>query len=177
MRKLILSFGFILITILTLQAQNTGPVGQESVWRLGLLGPNLEYEAKLSDDFTLVSEAGITFTFGYGGNEVGTVFEYALITKVSPRYYYNLGKRQRDGKSVHHYGGNYLSFTASAVLNSVLSSYDHEPNRYVFGPTWGLQRNLGSGWFFNFEIGPGLITSEEETYLGPIIGLDIGFRL
>ena len=176
MRKWILSFAIMLMAISTLQAQDAEPVPQQSVWRLGLLGPNLEYEAKLSNTVTLDSEAGLTFAFGYGGNQIGTVFEYALYTSIRPRYYYNLGKRQWEGKSVHHYAGNYVSLTATAVLHEVLSSRD-EPNRFILGPTWGLQRNIGDRWFFNFEIGAGLVTSEEETYLGPIIGLDIGFQL
>src|SRR5699024_2104466 len=134
MRKLILSVGLIIISFSSTLGQNTHKVNQKSLLKIGLFGPNIEYEAKISQDFTVVSEAGVTLAFGYGGNEIGTIFEYGLIAKISPRYYYNFGNRIEDGKSIRNFSGNYISFNSIAVLNSVLSSTD-DPNQYIFDLT------------------------------------------
>lgn len=176
MRKLTLSIGLVIIAVTSTLAQNTKPVPQQSLWKAGLLFPSLEYEAKLKQNVTLKSRIGLSAAFGYGGNQVGWLFDYGLYVELSPRYYYNFDERLEDGKTIKKYSANYLSFVSVAYLNKVLSSTE-DPNRYVFGPAWGLQRNLGKGWYFNFEAGPGISLSKQETYVVPVIGLDIGFQL
>lgn len=176
MRKTILLLGFIFVGLSSAFAQEVRNVEQQSLWKIGLVGPNIEYEAKISPDFTLRSELGSSLSFGYLGSTLGWEFEYGLIATTSPRYYYNLDERYEDGKTVKDYSGNYISFVSTAYLNSILSTTE-EPNKYIFGPTWGLQRSWGESWYFNFEIGPGVSISKELVEFTPVIGLDIGFKL
>jgi len=90
----------------------------------------------------VVAEAGVTFSVGYGGNEIGWLSDYGLYAGVSPRYYYNFDNRLKDGKSIEHFSGNYVSLFTRAYLNETLSSLDEKPSQFLIGPTWGLQRNL-----------------------------------
>ena len=60
-----------------------------------------------------------------------------------------------------------------ALLNE-LASNTNDPNQFILGPTWGLQRNFADNWFVNFEIGAGLSFTDSETDFVPILGFDIG---
>jgi len=174
MRKVIFTCLLFLISISSSFAQKTPFDQQENLLKLGLLGPNIEYETQIAPETTLRAEAGLSFSFGYGGNAIGWLFEYGFYAKASPRWYYNLENRLQDGKSVKKFSGNHLSFVSMAFMNNLTQN---EPNQYIFGPAWGLQRNIGSNWYLNLEIGPGISISKEETQFVPIIGLDIGIQL
>lgn len=176
MKKLFLSLVVVLISISSSVAQQANLNQQEDLLKVGFLGPKIEYESSINSNMSLRSEVGLSLGFGYGGNAIGWIFNYGLYAKVSPRLYYNLENRLRDGKSINNYSANYLSFVSMAYLNSILSN-ENKPNQYILGPTWGIQRNLGSSWYFNFEIGPGLSVNKIETEFVPIIGLDIGIKL
>lgn len=176
MRKFIFIFTVLIVSVSSSLAQEINLNEQEDLLKVGLLGPNLEYEFSINPQMTLRTEAGVSLSLGYGGNAIGWLFSYGLFATVSPRFFYNLENRLEDGKSIKNYSGNYLSFVSMAYLNSVLSN-EHEPNQYILGPTWGIQRNLGTNWFFNLEIGPAISMSKAETEFVPVIGFDIGIQL
>ncbi|WP_142455408.1 hypothetical protein [Gracilimonas mengyeensis] len=154
-------------------AQQANFEDQNGSFRLGLFWPNLEYETPIHPKMTFHSETGFAFNVGHDGMD--WVFQYGLFAKIGPRYYYNLEKRLEENKSIRDFSGNYFSFVSMAYLNEPFDN-NPESNQFVFGPTWGLQRNLGKNWYFNFEVGPGISLSESKTKLVPIIGLDIGIK-
>lgn len=176
MQKFILTFVVFIVSISSSLAQQANLNQQENLLKVGFLGPNIEYESSINSNMSLRSEAGLSLGFGYGGNAIGWIFNYGLYAKISPRFYYNLENRLQDDKSIKNYSANYFSFVSMAYLNSILSN-ENDPNQYILGPTWGIQRNLGSSWYLNFEVGPGMSISKTETELVPIIGFDIGIKL
>lgn len=176
MQKLIFTIVVFIISVSSSFAQQANLNEQESLFKFGFFGPNIEYETSINTNMTLQSETGLSVGFGYGGNAIGWIFNYGLYAKVSPRLYYNLDSRLQNGKSIEDYSANYFSFVSMAYLNSILSN-ENDPNQYILGPTWGLQRNIGSNWYLNFEVGPGISISKDETIVVPIIGFDIGIKL
>lgn len=178
MLKKILPVLFFTLFIASLACGQSKPtVQQQSLLKLSVLFPGIEYETKLERKVTIKLEAGPVFVFGYGGNRVDWVFEYVFFVEAAPRFYYNFDNRLADGKEIANYSGNYISFVSRALLFNVFSSYNFEPNSYIFGPTWGLQRMWGKHWYFNFEIGPGIEINQQGTSFVPVAGIDIGLLL
>lgn len=176
MKKLFLFLSILFGIFLSAKAQNIKSYNQENILKAGFLGPSILYEIKLDDALTVVTEAGVTFSFGYSGNAIGWIFDYGLSAGASPRYYYNFDDRLEDGKSIEHFSGNYISLFTRAYLYEVLSSMTQEPNQFLIGPTWGLQRNLGKAWYYNIQLGAGASFTKEETMFTPLLGFNIGFR-
>ena len=176
MKKLFLSLSILFGVFLSTKAQDIKGYNQENILKAGFLGPSILYEIKLDDALTVVTEAGVTFSFGYGGHMTGWIFDYGLYAGASPRYYYNLDDRLEDGKSIEHFSGNYVSLFTRAYLYELLSSMDDEPNQFLIGPTWGIQRNLGEKWYYNVQLGAGASVTKEETVFTPLLGFNIGFR-
>ena len=108
MQKAVLAFALILVTITSGYAQSADLYEQESVFKIGFFGPNIEYETSLSSNMSLRAETGLSLNFGYGGREIGWRFDYGLFATLSPRYFYNLDRRLQQGKNIANYSGNYI---------------------------------------------------------------------
>lgn len=83
----------------------------------------------------------------YGKQDYGYFGEY-LMLQISPRFYYNLSKRQ----SVNNLSANYFS-----VRNQwdILNDLDLDDKKYSFALLWGMQRRLFGQMFINYELGYG----------------------
>ena len=89
-------------------------------------------------------------------------FNSSAAVVIQPRYYYNLKKRIRKGKSANNLSGNYVALAGSQSLyffNSVdnpvrsykgLSGWNNTRAAFI---TWGMQRRIFSKGFFDFQIG------------------------
>jgi hypothetical protein len=126
----------------------------------GFLGTWLYNESRLSNEFALRSQVGFDFRiegvgrFEFAGPNDGI---YGILhLSLEPRWYYNLEKRLKKGKSIGRNSGNFLSFyilgnfdDISFTSNDRLRSID----QISFIPKWGVRRSLGE--HFNYEAGIG----------------------
>ena len=108
---------------------------------------------------------------------------------VQPRYYYNLKKRIREGKSANNLSGNYFAIMGSQLLS--FSDMDYNPifqvkretrwyNTRAAYATWGMQRRIFEKVFFDFQLG--LVYKERSTtshqpIFEPYSSFKLGFAL
>lgn len=124
--------------------------------QVGAFGTWLYNEYKLADKIALRTEIGLQ-TFTFQKNESDDI-KYFLTPEVTlePRFYYNLNKRSSQGKDISGNSGNYFSLRSSYYGDFFTLGYsdlDFVPELNIV-PTWGMKRNIGSN--FNYEFGGGL---------------------
>jgi hypothetical protein len=101
---------FVILGICFTQAQNT--TVEKSFWNTNWpMGGLLNNESKLSNSIALRSEIGIEHDFTLGSHYDGAGFILQPVLTVEPRYYYNLEKRNTQGKKTGN-SGNYLHQTS-----------------------------------------------------------------
>jgi Protein of unknown function (DUF3575) len=120
---------------------------------------NPEYERKLGQSsFSL--NTGVTLNYtkysNYKGKGIGFILE--------PRYYYNLKKRIRKGKSANNLSGNYFSLLVNAKYNisitegksiiagDTITRFESFRNAYEIEPRWGMQRRLFKNGFLDISL-------------------------
>ena len=166
MMKLFSILPLLLFFSLQVSAQNQNDTSQLSIEKsiygiqTGFLGTWLYNESRLSNEFALRSQVGFDFRiegvgrFEFAGPNDGI---YGILhLSLEPRWYYNLEKRLKKGKSIDRNSGNFLSLyilgnfdDISFTSNDRLRSVD----QVSIIPKWGIRRNIGS--HFNFEAGIG----------------------
>lgn len=174
MRSLGLIF-ILLILILNSEAQNIqykstrtskySPELSEELHKISFFPLGYAYERKIGDEFTI--EAGIDFSFDAYYEDDNVFEDYALVINptihVEPRYYYNLEKRYRRGRNVTYNSASYIGIFSELRMNPLIeekNGIDPVYDRFVVGPVWGIQRNLGRRGYFNFNFGYGLLIDE-----------------
>lgn len=90
------------------------------------------------------------------------------------KYYYNMNKRAEEGKNVNNNAGNYIGlrlinglegWTTEKVKTETytMESQGFSKNYIGFASAvWGMNRNLGKNFLFNFEVGPGIVFGEDR---------------
>ena len=159
--------------------------------RYSRYGLHLAYERKLRTQWSVLAEIS-PYWLSYA--PVGTAGdEQALCarTQVAGRYYYNLARRLRLGKSTGNFAGNYFS----VALGGGFGRHAHE-TAFLFyersGPfarfdaaiLYGLQRRLGRYGFVDFNVGiPFTLNSGASTSIyyptsrGPALALNLRLGL
>ena len=124
----------------------------------GFLGLWVNNEARLSNQFTLRSEIGLNAgIIGRGSNE-STSFLLTPEITVEPRFYYNLDKREANGKDISGNAGNFFSLKTSYSPDWFAISNTEGINpasHFSIIPTWGIRRNIGNHFYFETGIGVG----------------------
>ncbi|HEA31267.1 MAG TPA: hypothetical protein ENH91_14965 [Leeuwenhoekiella sp.] len=153
----------------------------------GLLGIWAHNESRLSNQIALRSEIG--FDAGLWGGSFYDKTGYAAkpVFTLSPRWYYNLNRRQRKSRRIDGNSGNFIALKTSFRPDwFVISNYDNV--RYVSDisivPTWGIRRNIGDHFNYEAGIGAGYIYyfakeagySENEGEAAVNLHLRIGYR-
>lgn len=126
----------------------------------GFLGLWLYNESRLSNEFALRSQIGFDFRVegvrefeSFGPNDD---FYGILHLSVEPRWYYNLDKRRKKGKTINRNSGNFIALLTSANLESVsFTSNDRikSLDQIRLLPKWGIRRSLGE--YVSYEAGFG----------------------
>jgi hypothetical protein len=154
--KKILAF---LILGLNLNANAQDTSVEKSIFGIqtGFSGIWINNESRLSNSLALRSEIGIENDFAVGDHYSGAGFILQPVLTIEPRYYYNLEKRNADGKKISKNSGNYLSLKTSYhpdwfVIN--LDDYITKTADLSIIPTWGMKRQIGNN--FTYETGIGL---------------------
>lgn len=117
----------------------------------GVVGIWIYNEAKLTNFLALRTEFGLSSGFGKD------YFYLAPGISIEPKWYYNLKKRNNDGKNTSFNSGNFISiYTVFAPDWFIISNSDAISiyNQIAIIPTWGIRRNIGK--HFNYEIGAGV---------------------
>ena len=95
--------------------------------------------------------------FGYSENGFGKTSAFIPNIRVEPRWYYNLEKRVRKGRSVSKNSGNFLALNINYNPDwFIISNQDNISviSTLSFVPKWGIKRTVGN--HFTYETGFGI---------------------
>ncbi len=123
------------------------------VFRLNFLSPSFEIEGLISKQKTTNTILGEFRPGTYWVQEYeGGPIKMRIVprTRMAYRVYYNMIKREKLGKPTEKFAGNFLSLSADYAFTT-----QNTYSAFVFGPTWGMQRNWGGFFHFAFELGGG----------------------
>ncbi|MBN2520900.1 MAG: hypothetical protein JXB17_10375 [Bacteroidales bacterium] len=157
----------------------------------GKLAPNIGYEAKIGNRFSLNSYILINFdsTFFYPASNLGFRFETDF------KYYHNLKRPENRGVNINGFVGNYISagiFYAGQgkILNQNFPygmgfSGNEFTENYLAGygltVKYGIQRRIGSAGFIEpfcaLDIYKGNYNNLRKISFRPYIGLKAGFSI
>jgi hypothetical protein len=149
--------------------------------QIGLFGIFGYNESKLTNDIALRTEIGMLAGAWGGISYPSTGFVLTPTISLEPRYYYNLNRRTKKGKSILHNSANYFSIKTNYNPDLfVISNYNNlRVNEHItIVPKWGLRRNIGKKFDYEFSAGIGYAYDFDfergESYLD--LGLRIGYR-
>ncbi|MFV0593503.1 MAG: hypothetical protein ACK5M7_19180 [Draconibacterium sp.] len=168
-------------------SQNAGVEPSCSGIQTGFLGIWGHNEIKFSNSIVFRSEFGFDSGIWGGSYYEKTGFLMTPVLSATPRWYYNLKKRETKSKRVDGSSGNFLALKTSFHPDwFVISNYEDIQviSDISIVPTWGIRRNIGR--HFNYESGFGIgfryIFAKQSGYLeneGDVavnLHLRIGYR-
>lgn len=164
---------------------------EKSIWGVQtlMLPLSVYNESRLSNSIALRSEFAWGFGWTSGGFIDNSEAHWAALPyiNVEPRYYFNLEKRRKKRKRIDNNCGNYLSlcFGYQPGFGITSGNVNLNPIAYII-PTYGLRRNIGKHFNFEFAFGIGKGwefrewtrydgTTFHETYTDRIINLRLAF--
>lgn len=183
----------LLFTAITF-AQNDGPVPtvEKSINSLqfNLGGLFYVHEKGLNESLVLHLEAGLHGTGYYSiadDDATNNFFALRPIVIVEPRVYYNLAKRARKDKVTSNNSGNFFGIALDYQPDVQLFTTNPAvtPQSVVsFTPRWGIRRQLGQRFDFEFSIGLRSVYYKERgesrirraQHRTPSIGWRFGYR-
>jgi hypothetical protein len=151
-------------------------VEEQQLWKVGLndftsrgsgtalrylrTGVHLIYERKVRTAWSVMGEVSPEFIRFRNDETASLRNSFAVRSQLAGRYYYNLNRRIRKGKSASNFSANYLSL----ALGSSIGKQAQETPYYRYnhgGPVarldaallYGLQRRLGHYGFVDFNFG------------------------
>ncbi|GAF02446.1 hypothetical protein [Saccharicrinis fermentans] len=160
--------------------------------QIGIYPLSVYNEYRINRALVLRSELGFSYAW-VGGTGIDGSDQWALTPDVvlEPRLYYNINRRISKEKRIDGNSGNYLAVHLGYRIGELAI---RSKNITVFPsfsvlPMYGLRRNLGKHFNFEFAFGIGhswtfqefdyvdYMTSETETYKGTNSELVYGLRL
>ncbi len=105
-----------------------------------------------------------------------TLLEPSFHASVYGKYYYNRENRMAKGKSLLLNSGNFIGLKVKYISKS-LSDPSYYSNTILANLNWGLQRNLGKHWVYDFSFGLGYGYNMDNPYsmLYPALDLKIAY--
>jgi hypothetical protein len=135
----------------------------KSQWTLntGIANFGIGKEVRLSPKTTIIFDAGIGWNrlvYKYNSSYNIDLGFPALYASINPRFYYNMNRRANLGKNISNNAANYFGLLLRASTYPIGQNYGPDLG---IGATsaeihWGMQRNLGKGWLFDFRTGIGV---------------------
>lgn len=110
------------------------------------------YEAKLSREWTLLSNVGIYYDYDKGSSPNSKGYSIGPLLGLEPRWYYNLDRRTRLAKNTKFNTGNYWSLDINYYPKVVLAtnqSYYGFSNAVYFLPSYGIRRTISKHLYFD----------------------------
>lgn len=151
----------LLIIALVFCSAHLSDAQTQNVLRVNFLNPAVSYEMATGKNTTLDTSLGFGYNYSYpdltSASISGVQYLFAMFVDVQGRYYYNLSKREGNGKRTDRNNGNFIAarmlYTGPGI--SQISSFDRfDNNSFAVGPTWGLQRTYGNRFNLLFSTGP-----------------------
>ncbi|TVP53275.1 MAG: DUF3575 domain-containing protein [Mongoliibacter sp.] len=152
---------FVLIIIVICCSIHFGNAQTQKILRVNFLNPAISYELPTGKNTSLDASLGFGYNYSYpdltSASTEGVQYLFAMFGDIQSRYYYNLSKREKNGKTTDQNNGNFIAarllYTGPDI--SQISSFDRfNNNSFAIGPTWGLQRTYGKRFNLLFSAGP-----------------------
>ncbi|TRW22403.1 hypothetical protein FMM05_18035 [Flavobacterium zepuense] len=123
--------------------------------QVGIVGGYVSYEARISNQFALRTEAGLATNL-YSRISEGY---FTPNLTVEPRWYYNIEKRARLNKRTRNNSANFAT-VAVTYYDAVFKvrggdDDDYVPQQIAFMPKYGIRRDIGRT-NLNYEIALGI---------------------
>ncbi len=103
---------------------------------------NFQYERKINEQMSALAKTGLTFSIGSAGfgssGEIGS--QVRSLSSLEYRYYYNIKRRQRLGKSIRNFSAWYIG-VEPYLASSSIASINQE--RRINNGSAGVFLNLG----------------------------------
>jgi len=137
----------------------------------------LNNETKLTNSIALRSEIGLENDYTVGTHYEGAGFILQPIVSLEPRYYYNLEKRNSNGKKTNNNSGNYVSVRTSYHPDWFVLNLDDNITKtadLAIVPTWGLKRQIGAHFTYETAVGVGyrVVYVKENSFNGNATNVD-----
>ncbi len=148
--------------------------------QFGLFGLELYNESRIGEKFVLRSQLALN-SMAFWGGDFYRKSGYAIAPSINlqPKYYYNINKRSRKGKNIKNNSANYISMQTIYIPNwFVISNNDNIKisNQISLIPTFGIRRNFGGNFNYEFKIGYGYNFLLEKNIIGSGT-IDLGFKI
>jgi hypothetical protein len=149
---------------------------------VGIIGAGYTYEYAFANHYTVNAGTGITgsVTYTSSGWYDGNKWRYSLhpYISVEPRYYYNLQKRVRKGKSIDGNTGLFLAVQCNYIFKPIAKHnvYD-DVSGFAVAPYWGLRRVWWEHLLFEFHAGLAFgWNNYNDSNVGIVLGLRLGYK-
>ena len=118
-----------------------------------LIGASYNYEHAFGSNFTLSPSYSVipgVYTYYIGGNQ-NSKWGHALYQSLSldTRWYTNVNKRVKRGKSVENNSANFVSLLVEYIPEFSNMKY----STYAITPRWGFRSSFNQHFFMEFAIG------------------------
>ncbi|MFA9372401.1 MAG: hypothetical protein ACERIH_11890 [Labilibaculum antarcticum] len=181
--KRILILGIILILTIPVIGQSKKNIYTEKVWRINFLNPAIELEIPTGKYSTFSSGLGIGYNGGYpdltsGGDEL--IYIISPFLDLQQKWFYSFENRKSKNRTTKDNSGNFVSLRFITRGNSIVENVTRTSDfDFAFGPTWGIQRNIGENFHLLFDVGPQYyFDTKGNGNIWPLmIQLNIGFDL
>jgi hypothetical protein len=157
--------------------------------QLGFESLNMGYEQKIGKNWSNETYLLASYSIDRLGHNL---YYYGINLNDQIKYYYNLGRRQRLGKNINAFGGDYFGIGGSFGLYYFDTSslvYHTNPDNYLNTSyqayiRYGLQRRIGNIGFFEVYAGINYWYYKlykdipvKQDLISPEIGLKLGFAI
>lgn len=168
---------------LSLNAQEEESPETEKVWRVNFLNPGAELELPTGEFSTFSAGLGVGYNGSYPNltsDANGIIFVIAPFLDLQQKWFYNLQKRDRQGKRITNNSGNFISARiisrGPSIADNVFRTSDYD---WAIGPTWGIQRKYGENFHLLFDVGPQYYVGVEgkSGFFPVMFQLNLGFDL
>ncbi len=179
MKKTIILFCLLCLpTLLTAQGRTT----KSQSLSLNLLGIHYNYEQPLNEKITVNFHAGLAGELGYSSLKIGSWYEdegwmYSLRGAVGAdfRYYYNLKKREKQGKSTRSNSGNFWAVDLQYYSPAIIADRINTDYLILATPYWGIRRVYSNNLLFEFNLGLNVGRIGSEWGTGLLTNIKFGY--
>jgi hypothetical protein len=146
----------------------------------GLSGINIQKEIPISESIVLRPEVGFGFEFYYSYGFDLALFSLIPKAGMDTKWYYNLKNRNKKGRNTEDNAANFFAFNIVHYSNLFdISNYSPKRDNLInFVPNWGIRRNLGKHFNYEFALGYGVsyAIESESTGKGLFLDFKIGYK-
>ncbi|WP_313028469.1 hypothetical protein [Soonwooa sp.] len=181
MKKIFFLFGILMGILGFSQTSNASVEKSVTGLQIGFLGVDIYNELKISDAIALRSQFSLNPSIWGGDLYTRTNFAFSPSISLMPKYYYNTDGRVGKGKNITNNSANYLALKIEYFPDwFVISNADNVMvnDAIYFTPNYGIRRNFGKQFNYEFRIGLGIgkiLKDNYPTQLRPDLSFKIGY--